>query len=525
MLFSDPIYLFLFLPLAVCVSDFLSHWIGKTAVLGAIILFSCVFYGMWGYDYLLILIASICLNWLVSYGLLNLSDTRRGLRDTLLYAGQTFNFSLLVLFKYSYFLTDFFGGAAAINAGTIAIPIGISFYTFQQAVFLQEAHRREANVVAYLGTNGGMKDLIPGFIRYSAFIAFFPQLVIGPIVYLSEFAPQVAKNTFGKLGRKNLEVGTLLICVGLFKKLVIADNLARFIDPTFASLAEGETVHLAEAWAASLGYYAQLYFDFSGYSDLALGSARLFGVTLPINFYSPLKAVSIADFYKRWHITLSRVIARFLYTPLSVNGARFAFQKISFSALRRFPMIWIPLLVNFLAIALWHGATPTFLLFGIIHGLWYILEIELKGTHLWKRWKKYSSPAQRAHLGRATFFIPMLLCFSLFRADSIATWNNLIVVMFVPDFDVLFQITTLQIRNVALALIALSICLFLPNVYELAKPSEPGLMTYDTQPTSVSIFSRLEWRPNWQWGCAMALALLLSLWFIGRLPPFLYLGF
>jgi len=483
MLFSDPIYLFLFLPLAVCVSDFLSHWIGKTAVLGAIILFSCVFYGMWGYDYLLILIASICLNWLVSYGLLNLSDTRRGLRDTLLYAGQTFNFSLLVLFKYSYFLTDFFGGAAAINAGTIAIPIGISFYTFQQAVFLQEAHRREANVVAYLGTNGGMKDLIPGFIRYSA------------------------------------------ICVGLFKKLVIADNLARFIDPTFASLAEGETVHLAEAWAASLGYYAQLYFDFSGYSDLALGSARLFGVTLPINFYSPLKAVSIADFYKRWHITLSRVIARFLYTPLSVNGARFAFQKISFSALRRFPMIWIPLLVNFLAIALWHGATPTFLLFGIIHGLWYILEIELKGTHLWKRWKKYSSPAQRAHLGRATFFIPMLLCFSLFRADSIATWNNLIVVMFVPDFDVLFQITTLQIRNVALALIALSICLFLPNVYELAKPSEPGLMTYDTQPTSVSIFSRLEWRPNWQWGCAMALALLLSLWFIGRLPPFLYLGF
>lgn len=524
MLFTDPIYLFLFLPAVLVMSHFLSRWFGQTAALMLIVVFSCLFYGIWGYNYLILLGASIVVNWVFSHSLLHLSDDRTALRSTLLYVGQTFNFSLLILFKYAFFFQSLSMSAATLNAGMIAIPIGISFYTFQQMVFLQEAFRRDANVVAYLGSFDDVRSLVPGFIRYSAFIAFFPQLVIGPIVYLSEFAPQIAKKSFGRLDRNNLEIGALLICVGMFKKIVIADNLALIVDPTFANLSAGHDVSMIEAWTASIGYYAQLYFDFSGYSDIALGSARAFGIILPINFASPLKAVSIADFYKRWHITLTRVIARFFYIPLTVRGARLAVGRLSFESLRRFPIIWIPLLVNFLAIALWHGATTTFLLFGLIHGFWYILEIEVRDTALWRLWKNKTNSSLRDALGRAIFLIPMMLCFSLFRVDSIETWANLISAMFDPDLGGLANTIKNDAIKLFLALASLCFCLFLPNVYELAREYNPGLITFQNKPT-MTFFPRLRWQPNLIWGIILASALTATLTYIGRLPPFLYLNF
>ena len=142
--------------------------------------------------------------------------------------------------------------------------------------------------------------------RYASFICFFPHLVIGPILYMREFAPQVADRAFGCISRRNLELGLLLFAAGLFKKMVLADNLGQIADPVFQAAARGEAANPVAAWAGALSYYTSSTLDFSGYSDMALGAARIFGIVLPINFDSPLKAVGIMDFYRRWHITLTR---------------------------------------------------------------------------------------------------------------------------------------------------------------------------------------------------------------------------
>ncbi|MEM0943796.1 MAG: MBOAT family O-acyltransferase, partial [Pseudomonadota bacterium] len=330
MLFSDPAYLFLFFPLVVAGAALVARVARTEAVLTFLFLASCLFYVGWGVDYLVTMLASILVNWLAAHLLLRLEDGRRALRRGIFLVGLAANLGALIYFKYAFYFDVWApeaGSAAAapsFEPGLIAIPVGISFYTFQQIVFLQDALRRDTHVVDYIGAARGMGATAAGFIRYASFVAFFPQLVIGPIVYLSEFAPQVQRRGFGLIRRADLEIGLFIFVVGLFKKIVVADNLAYIVDPVFEAAGAGEKIGTLAAWAAAFGYYAQLYFDFSGYSDMALGSARMLGIVLPINFASPLKADSISDYYKRWHVTLTRVIARFLYTPLSLWGARVA---------------------------------------------------------------------------------------------------------------------------------------------------------------------------------------------------------
>ncbi len=524
MLFTDPVYLFLFFPIVVIGVGLLRRYLGVEAVLTFLFVASCIFYVGWGVDYLLMMLTSIVVNWVLSQILLALPDSRRGSRKWIFWLGIAFNISALVWFKYSFFIFNFSTGAAALSAGTVAIPVGISFYTFQQAVFLQDAYNRDTHVVGYLGNANGAAGISRGFVRYAAFIAFFPQLVIGPIVYLKEFAPQVRDATFGRIRRDNLEIGLFLLVVGLFKKVVIADNLARIVDPGFQSASAGADLNVIEAWTSAFGYYGQLYFDFSGYSDMALGAARILGITLPINFASPLKANSIADFYKRWHITLTRVIARFMYTPISIWGARFASTRISWRPLRRFPLIWLPLLVNFEVIALWHGAASTFLLFGIIHGLWYIAETETRQTSAWRRWKSRTSERTRNVLGRILFTVPMVLCFALFRSDGLSTMGTLMQSMFLLQENPLAGIGMQAILDAGLVFGAMAICWFLPNVYELTRNFKPGIFTWTYADGNTGL-ARLRWSPNLLWGVVTAGAAMATLYYIGRLPPFLYLGF
>lgn len=518
-LFTDPIFVFLFLPLSVLVAHVLATRVGKTATLASIILFSLVFYGLWGLDYLLILAISVLMNWTIASFLLSSGDTRVARKRISLYCGQVFNILLLVWFKYSFYFTFLYGEAAEMSLETIAIPIGISFYTFQQAVFLQEAFHRDPVIVDYIGKTRGLADRTRAFIRYVAFVIFFPQLVIGPIVYLTEFAPQAARKSFGVIKRRNIEIGTFLIILGLFKKVVIADNLGTIVDPVFEQAAGGADIAPLVAWTASIGYYAQLYFDFSGYSDIAIGAARLFGMTLPINFDSPLKAVSISDFYRRWHITLTRVISRFLYTPLSIFGVRQAAKPSSVKY--HLLVIWVPLIINFLAIALWHGAAATFLLFGLLHAVWYIIEIETTQTKAWKQWRKRTSNAMRAAFGRVLFFLPMLLCFALFRSVSIDGWTHLVSQMFAFDS---VKLKNGALLNFGVVLAALGFCLFLPNAYDLTQKYMPGIKTYRNALVA-SVLPGVRWRPNLFWGLTSAGALIMVIYYIERLPPFLYLGF
>jgi D-alanyl-lipoteichoic acid acyltransferase DltB (MBOAT superfamily) len=522
-LFSDPVFFFLFLPVAVIVFRWVAQAAGATAALGALLAFSCLFYGGWGTDYLLVLIASICVNWMCAQALLSLGDAAATSRRLVFYAGQAINFGALIWFKYSFVLMNFVHGGVTVNAAALAIPVGISFYTFQQAVFLSDAFRRDPSVVQYLCHSANRQDRLRGFIRYAGFVCFFPQLVIGPIVYLKEFAPQVTERGFGRITARNLEIGLLLFVVGLFKKVVLADNLGLIADPVFQNAAQGQAASMVSAWAGALSYYTQLYFDFSGYSDMALGAARIFGIVLPMNFDSPLKAVGIMDFYRRWHITLTRVIARFLYTPISLWGARLGMLRLERWPVQKLLSSWLPLFLNFLVIALWHGATQTFLVFGIVHGLWYILESEARGTRLWKRWKSNTSDRLRASLGRLIFFVPMVLCFSLFRADSLEAWSLVASSMFGGHGMATSPLTAGDLLRLGIAGGALCFVWFLPNVYELARDHEPGIATWQNKSYTWARWPT--WRPSLAWGAVMGGGMLIALYFIGRLPPFLYMGF
>jgi alginate O-acetyltransferase complex protein AlgI len=319
-----------------------------------------------------------------------------------LWLGLAYDFAVLVWFKYRLAFAP--GAPLPFAALSPAIPVGISFYTFQQAVLLIDAYNRDASVVAFFGRLGSLREKARGFLNHAFFVSFFAHVLIGPIVYLEEFQPQIASRTFGRLRRRDLEVGLTLIAIGLFKKFIMADRLARIADPVFAAAAAGHGVHgnltTAAALAGTAAFYMQLYFDFSGYTDMALGLARLFGIRFPMNFYSPLKAVGIMDYYRRWHMTLTRAIARFFYTPLALAGTRFAARRKIKGLPARMAGQWLPLLINFQAIALWHGARLTFVLFGLFHGVWYVCETEMSRLPAYRRWRERSSERTRLSVGR-----------------------------------------------------------------------------------------------------------------------------
>jgi D-alanyl-lipoteichoic acid acyltransferase DltB (MBOAT superfamily) len=404
--------------------------------------------------------------------------------------------------------------------GTVAIPVGISFYTFHQAAFLADAYARERSVVTYLGSLRSLRDRLSGLIRYAAFVMFFPQLVIGPITYFHEFQSQAAGRNFGIARRSNIAPGLALVAIGLFKKVVLADRLGPGADFAFGAAATGEHFSSITAALGMLSYYGQLYFDFSGYSDMALGLGRMFGLRYPLNFFSPLKAVGIIDFYRRWHMTLTRVISRFLYTPLSLVGTRFGMRKRLPKGLLRLIGVWIPLLINFEVIGLWHGAASTFLLFGLIHGLWYVIETEVRASKWFKRWRTRSSPRLRALIGRAIFLPLMVLCFALFRSESVGAYWHLLNQLFafsieVSHRDVLFGSVLVP---------ALAVIYLLPNSAELLRLYRPALLTYDNVSYGPH-WPGLVWRDTWPWALYLLALVGTYLWYLGAVPPFLYQGF
>lgn len=522
MLFVEPFFLFVLLPAAVLAAYGAGRWAGPTAMLAVIVATSAIFYAPNGWLAAGLLAVSLCLNLAIGISLCGEQPVRENLRRLLLTIGLVFNFSALAIFKYVDAVFALVDPAAGPLLG-VAIPAGISFYTFHQAVFLVDAYGRQSDVVAFLAGARGVAGKATAFIRYSAFVAFFPQLVIGPITYMSEFAPQVLRRGFGRLRIVDLQVGAALIIFGMFKKLCVADPLAEVIDPIYAAVLVGQKVSPAQAWFAVIGYYFQLYFDFSGYADIALGIARLFGVRLPINFDSPLRATSIVDFYRRWHITLTRVIAVFLFTPLAVWGTRVAIDRGYKGWRRRALSSWLPFMVNFQVIALWHAAKGTFLLFGLIHGLWYVLENEIRATKAFKAYRARTSDRYRMIMGMSLTIVPLMLTFALFRSSSLAAFGNLLaglVAFDAPPPEIAFLG---PLHWIGLGVIAATVYL-LPNVYDLMRRYRPGIVTFENQSTSPDVL-RVAWRPNVLWAlflCLLAIAVFMR---INHASPFLYAAF
>ncbi|QFS83114.1 Peptidoglycan O-acetyltransferase [Roseivivax sp. THAF40] len=522
MIFTDPIFLFVFLPIVLISFYTISGFFGKNAALLVLFISSIIFYIPHSISSAVLLIISLIVNFIVGVAIISIKEESKRRRNIYLF-GQGYNIVTLCYFKYKIVML-LFGPSAGlmVDIAGVAIPAGISFYTFHQAAFLADAYAREENVTQFLGRMSSKKSVLAAFFRYGAFVSFFPQLVIGPITYLSEFNPQIQSKRFLRLNPIDLAVGLSFIAIGMFKKVVVADNLAPTVEVVFSAAHAGGEIHPLQAWIGALAYMAQLYFDFSGYSDMALGLARMFGLRYPINFFSPFKANGIIDYYRRWHMTLTRVIARFLYTPLSVAGTRYSM----FNRLSPIPAhllsLWLPMLINFQIIGLWHGALWTFCVFGLMHGFWYALETEVRASKWYKSVKKTAPPLLLGFAERAVFFLPLLLSLAMFRSESVHGGFHLFSQMFGTSVDArsLFDMRE-PVMMLAGAFFIIYCC---PNSVELMRRYRPAIMTYDNKSYGPAFLVRL-WRPGWVQASYLSVLVIASLYYVSRQPPFLYQGF
>ena len=352
MLFNSYEFIFVFLPISFFVYFYLNHKRLTEASKGFLVCSSLFFYSWWNVTYLPIILASMVVNYTVGRSL------NKGFsKKSILIFGIVSNLSLLGYFKYTDFLIENFNLAFNSNAEllNLALPLAISFFTFQQIAYLVDSYRQETKEY--------------DFLNYALFVTFFPQLIAGPIVHHKEMMPQFAKTRNKVKNYRNIAMGLFIFSIGLFKKVVIADTFAVWATQGFDV---STTLNLFEAWATSLSYTFQLYFDFSGYTDMAIGLALLFNIRLPVNFNSPYKATNIQDFWRRWHITLSRFLRDYVYIPLGGN------KKGSFRTYNN-------LMATFVIGGLWHGAGWTFIFWGFLHGLALIIQRlwEKLGFKLW----------------------------------------------------------------------------------------------------------------------------------------------
>jgi alginate O-acetyltransferase complex protein AlgI len=516
--FLDAAFLFAFLPVTLIIFFGIGKWAGPAPArlwLAAASLVFCIPFGPY---FMGVVILSLVVNYFVCRQFYHPDS---GGRFALLLFAILFNLGILILFKYGAFFDWLFNDIGMNKALSGLIPITISFFTFQRLVFVMDSYNRKPEAKLLLGLSGG------GSSGYLAFISAFPNLVIGPIVYASEVAGQLMRKSFGRVRRIDLHIGTALILIGLFKKLVIGDTLGSLIvDPIFAKVHLGAPVLAIEVFVAMIGYYAQLYFDFSGYSDIAIGIARLFGLRFPYNFNSPLRATGIVDFYKRWHITLTRIVARFMFQPLSIAGTRFAMRRNMRGLKMQFFASWLPLLINFHVIGIWHGANLTFVLFGVVHGLWFILETEARRSKPWKNWVKASKPWLRRLIGQAITFLPLMITFALFRSANLHDFGQLFVYLgqdwmqfFNRDQSHFILITSYPILAAAFGIIWL-----LPNAYEFLGRYRPGIQTFAVPSETPALFKFI-WRPTLFWAAIAAVCGFIVLRQLGTPAPFVYGGF
>ena len=375
MLFHSPLFILGFLP--VCLAGFftLGHVAGATGALVSLTAASLAFYGWWNPAFLPLLIGSVLANHAAAWKIRHSEWPRRWMAT-----GVALNLALLGWFKYADFLLHIV--AAAAPPLGITLPLAISFFTFQQIMVLVDTSTSR-----------------PGhaFLPYAVFVTFFPHLIAGPIVRGAEIIPQLTAPGFTRPCSDNLATGLLIFLLGLAKKCVLADMFGSFADTGFNAAAHGIDLTFFEAWYATLSYALQIYFDFSGYSDMAIGLARMMNVRFPLNFDSPYQAANISDFWRRWHITLGAFLRDYLYIPL--GGSRVGRLRQA-----------VNLMATMLLAGLWHGAGWNFVIWGGLHGLFLIIHRAYRGLF----------PPLPALLGRALTLTVVILAWVPFRAASLS---------------------------------------------------------------------------------------------------------
>jgi D-alanyl-lipoteichoic acid acyltransferase DltB (MBOAT superfamily) len=501
---------------------------------------SLFFYGWWRPVNILLITPSI----LINLGLARLLEryrlSRPGSARLVLICGIAFNLCFLGYFKYMMFLrgtiNDVFGTDLVLTH--IILPLGISFITFQKIAFLVDVHA--GRVTAFT------------FREYALFVLFFPQLIAGPIVHYREMMPQFRAITT-RFNAEDVSVGLTLFFMGLAKKLLLADPLAPIVSPFYARAASGGGLGLIDGWIAAAGFLLQIYFDFSGYSDMALGLARFFGIKLPSNFNSPLRATSIIDFWQRWHQTLTRFLTAYIYNPLTLKftrawlaaGRKAVGREMTVASFVQLAMV--PTIVTMLVSGVWHGAGYTFLIFGLMHGLYITI------NHAWRQISPRIWPGAKNHR-RSLDVVYWLLTFAsvafaivMFRAPTatgaVGVWADMVGLHGIslpegllarlgpltglahaigvrPDASSGAILTEATLRITVLMVIVLC----LPNSLQILAPYEPaiGFKPAKQEPWLVR---QVRWTGSTPWAVGIATVAAAGILSLGQLSEFLYWQF
>ena len=402
MLFNSYIFVFLFFPLVVAGYYGLQHFGWEKVALGFLIMMSMIFYGYNSVEYLMILITSIVLNYLLVQMMGRTGSS--GFRRMLMVLGLLLNLGILFCFKYYDFFIENVNAVLRTDYHflRLALPLGISFYTFQQLSYVIDSYRGECEQYSFL--------------EYAAYVSFFPQLIAGPIVYHNELIPQLRAKENHRINYENMSKGIYAFALGMAKKVLIADTLSKVVTVGYANVDELNNISTI---IVMICYSMQIYFDFSGYCDMAYGIGFLFNVELPVNFNSPYKAVSVRDFWDRWHMTLTRFFTKYVYIPL--GGSRKG--KIR---------TYLNVMIVFLVSGIWHGANWTFILWGIVNGLGNLFDRLFAGI---------LDKIPRAIRIVATFSF-CSIAWSIFRAESVGQgWQMIKNLQVIGDGKVYSTIT------------------------------------------------------------------------------------
>jgi D-alanyl-lipoteichoic acid acyltransferase DltB (MBOAT superfamily) len=389
MLFNTPEFIFLFLPFAVVLHFSLARWSIEAAIAGTTVS-SLVFYAWWNPPFILLPALSIAANFWLARRMLA-TDTAGSRR--LLILGIGANLLVLCYYKYADFLLSIVHGTKAAPPN---VPLALSFTTFVQIAFLTYVHQRRSEI-----------DLR----RYALFVAFFPHLIAGPIVRWGSFGRQLYDASRYRPDWTNIALGLTIFTLGLAKKVLIADPLSPHVGAVFDAAARGEAVTGFAAWAGATAFSLQIFFDFSGYSDMAVGLGLLFNFRLPVNFAAPLRATSMFDLWRRWHITLSRLARDLIYVPLALRYPGTALRAAA-------------LMLTMVVIGVWHGAGWTFVAWGAFHGVLLLV------NQFWRWWR---GPGRATRAGRlagwALTFTAFVIGAVFFRAADMDTAGRMLVAM------------------------------------------------------------------------------------------------
>ena len=498
MLFNSYVFVAVFLPLALA-GFAAAGGIGRSTATGWLIAMSLLFLGWWKADFVVLLLISIVGNYLIAMAIWRAGPR---VRTAILAAGITGNLAALIWFKY---LAAIFGALRDLGLAIPAfadpvLPLGISFFTFTQIGFLLDCRD---------GTEARC-----GLLDYALFVTFFPHLIAGPVLNSRDILPQLDTPATWRLSPANIAVGLGFFLIGLLKKTMLADPLSAVAAPGFAA---PEALTLLEAWRAALSWALQLYFDFSGYSDMAIGVARMFNIRFPVNFDSPYKAQSVIEYWQRWHMSLTRFLTGTLYTPLAMavmryrRGRGWRTDRTGQRTLGGFAsMIALPTVVTMGLAGVWHGSGLTFLVFGLLHALF------LGVNHAWRLFRRGPPSSRRVAIaGRVLLtFLCVLLGAIVFRAPTLGAAADLLVgmagghgIVLVPD-DPGHAVLAIVWLGALFALVWAG-----PNSQQIMREAaamSPAWML---------------WRPNLAWAVAFGCAATLGLMSIGGTGEFLYFQF